>query len=252
MTGEEKQAGIFITKGMTLAVPPGSLKVTLDGGQPKATLQLHVRFDVTPTWLGIARRCLAEAYKHRTTRDLVWGDEDPTKKAEALEAEFEAALQCIVASVTSLEALFAIIRPLTEIPAEVSDRWKEKKPHRYIQVAEVLRYAFSLPQQGVNGLMANLKQIYQLRNKAVHPSGDIAEAMLHPELGVGVERRFALYRASNAEKVFDCCYRILWELAYHRQPTNEKISEYLLTLRERLDALFPEGHKFVIQVTPKA
>jgi hypothetical protein len=58
---------------------------------------------------------------------------------------------------------------------------------RYSQVAEVIRRAFNLKRNGVRLLLENLKKIYRLRDLAVHPSGKVQEALLHPELGVGVE-----------------------------------------------------------------
>jgi len=75
----------------------------------------------------------------------------------------------------------------------------------------------------------------------IHPARFEAP-ILHPELGVGVEWRFAYFCAQVAESVVHGATGILWELAHKGKPTDTKIQEYLATLRPRLAELFPNGH----------
>ena len=65
-------------------------------------------------------------------------------------------------------------------------------------MTEVLRRGFHLKPKGTKALRDNLKEIYRFRDMAVHPSGRIQAAMLHPDLDVGVEWRFVYFRAANA------------------------------------------------------
>jgi hypothetical protein len=117
-----------------------------------------------------------------------------------------------------------------------------KRTARYTQVTEVVRRAFQLRPKGTAALRQNLKEIYRLRDLAVHPSGKIEAPILHPELTVGVGWRFAYFRAHNAEIVVNAATWILWDLAHNGKPGDTKIREYLGSLRQRLAAAFPNGH----------
>ena len=64
----------------------------------------------------------------------------------------------------------------------------------------MLRRAFSLIPRDCVNLRKDLKEILSL-GLAVHPLGNVAAPVLHPELQVGVEWRFELFRADNAEAI---------------------------------------------------
>lgn len=71
--------GVFISRGMTLAIPPGGLTLSLsEAGEPTGNLTLHVRFDVCPSWLGLAIGHLREAQARQAERIEAWKTTDGT------------------------------------------------------------------------------------------------------------------------------------------------------------------------------
>jgi len=151
-----------------------------------------------------------------------------------LEREFESSMQAIMASAIAIDAFYAVLRNKAEIPEMLIKRWREKRTARYVQIAEVIRIAFGLKSQGIKVLRQNLKEIYRLRDLAVHPSGDIKAPILHPELDVGVEWRFAFFRHHNAELVVRTTARMLSELARSGKPKNQAVQQYADAVRVRL------------------
>ena len=151
-------------------------------------------------------------------------------------------MQAIMAAAIALDAFYSLMQTHVQLPPSLVTRWRTKRTARYSQVTEILRRAFHLKPEGTAVLRQNLKEIYRLRDLAVHPSGKIEAPILHPEINVGVEWRFAYFRAHNAELIVNAATRILWDLAHGGKPKDSKIQEYMAALRQRLAELFPTGH----------
>jgi hypothetical protein len=234
---------VFVSRGMTVAVPPGGLTFGIGAdGKPTANVTLHVRFDVCPTWVDLALRHLDDARAKRTIRERAWAEANNDDKAAALEREFEASMQAIMAAAIAIDAFYSLLQPHVRLPPSFLTRWRAGRTPRYSQVAEVLRRAFHLKPKGTAALRRDLREIYRLRDLAVHPSGTIEAPILHPEINVGVEWRFACFRAHNAELTVNAATWILWDLAHNGKPKDTKIQEYVGALRQRLTQLFPTGH----------
>lgn len=231
-------AGIFISRGMTVGIPPGGLILSVDEqGQLKSSLTLHVRFDVCPTWLELALRHLDESRTRQMERIEAWKSKDDNDKAMTLEKEFESSMQSIMCAAIALDAYYAIVSTMVEVPAATKTIWREKRTARYAQIVEVLRMAFTLKPKGFGALRQNLREIYRLRDLAVHPSGKIEAPILHPELNVGVEWRFAWFRYENALIVVRETVRMLFELSTSAKPKNEEIGKYAASLASRIRPL---------------
>lgn len=236
-------AGIFISRGITVTAPAGGLTISIgDDGNVTGNLTLHVRFDVCPTWTELSLRHLQEAKAKRVDREAAWAGTDEEQKAATLEREFEASMQAIMAAAIAVDAFYSLIQTHVVLPPSLLGQWRTKRTSRYRQVTEVLRRAFHLRPKGTAALRQNLKEIYRLRDLAVHPSGKIEAPILHPELNVGVEWRFAYFRAHNAELIVNAATWILWDLAHGGKPKDSTIREYMAGLRQRLTELFPRGH----------
>lgn len=246
-------AGIFISRGMTVAIPAGGLTIGIgNDGKATSSLTLHVRFDVCPTWIELALRHLADANEKRIARAAAWTGTNEELKAVTLEREFEASMQAIMAAAISIDAFYSLIQPQVQLPPSLVEGWRTKRTARYSQVTEVIRRAFGLKSKGTAALRQNLKEIFRLRDLAVHPSGKIEAPILHPEIEVGVEWRFAMFRAYNAELAVNAATGMLWNLAHNGKPKDSKIVEYMNTLRQRLAELFPSGHPIVATRVPEA
>lgn len=240
-------SGIFISRGMTVAIPAGGLTISFDehGNVATPSVTLHVHFDVCPTWCQLALRHLAEAKSRRDARIAAWAGTDENHKAESLEREFEASMQATMAAAIALDAFYAVVQPYVQLPPALVTQWRTKRTARYSQVTEVLRRSFHLKPKGTKILRENLKEIYRFRDLAVHPSGEIQAPLLHPELNVGVEWRFAYFRAANAEGLVNAATAIIWDLANNGKPTEQQIIKHMKGLRERMTELFPSGHPLV-------
>lgn len=237
----ESMPGIFVSRGMQLVIPSFSIRIGDDGQLEGDPITFHVRFDVCPTWIQVAKRHLDDAQLARARRDVAWSGSDEDAKAKSFEAEFEASMQAIMAAAISWDAIYAILREHVTIPPDMSEKWRHGRTARYTQVAEIVRRAFALKPKGASLLRVNLKALYSLRDMAVHPSGKIAAPLLHPELNVGVEWRFAYFRARNAEVAVLGAAGMLWDLAANGRSKDAKITEYQRTLLTRLQEIFPEG-----------
>ncbi len=235
--------GIFVSRGMTVAIPPGGLTIGIGiDGTPTASLIAHVRFDLCPTWVELALRHLDDAKAKRIARKEAWAGIDEEQKAATLEREFETSMQAIMATAIAIDAFYSLIQTRIQLPPGLVAQWRTQRTSRYRQVTEVLRRAFTLKPKETAALGGTLKEIYRWRDLAVHPSGKIEAPIFHPELNVGVEWRFACFRAHNAELLVNEATWILWELAHQGKPKDSKIQDQMAFLRQRLAELFPTGH----------
>jgi hypothetical protein len=232
--------GVFISRGMTLGVPAGRLVLSLDQyGKLGGSLAPHVHFDVCPTWLGLALDHLERAKVCQAERTLAWGGADENAKNVTLEREFEASMQAIMSAAIAWEAFFSIIKTKTKtkVSEEHSRECKKRRTPRYAQIAGVLRCAFGLQQGSFDDLQQSLKRTFTLRNQAVHPTGDIAEPVFHPELNVGVEWRFERFRYANASLVASETVKLMCELVTSAKPQNAEARKYAQVLQPALAAL---------------
>lgn len=90
-------AGVFITRGMTVTIPAGGLRIS-SGEAAEPTVTLHVHFDVCPTWCELAMRHLEAAKAAAEARKIAWQTAEDTPvansaKAITLEKEFETSMQ---------------------------------------------------------------------------------------------------------------------------------------------------------------
>lgn len=232
-------AGIFITHGMTVAIPEGGLAIRIDSDDKStANLKVYVRYDVCPTWCELALRHLVEARSRRDDRIAAWTGAYDDHKARCLEREFEASMQAIMAAAIALDAFYSMIQTHVQLPPLLAQQWRNKRTARYSQITEVLRRGFHLKPNETAVLRRNLKEIYRLRDLAVPPSGKIQATLLHPEIDLGVEWRFTHFRAQNAELIVHATTEMLWELASNGKPTNNNIKEYMVILRRQLAVVF--------------
>jgi hypothetical protein len=233
--------GVFITKGMTVGVPPGGLSISIDeNGNSNAALALHVHFDVCPTWLRLAFQQAREAKKSQHVRQTVWSGSDEEAKASALEQEFEASMQSVVAVAVAFDALYALLRPHTKIEASSPQEGKKSRSPRYAKVSETLRQACGVSQEKGIQLRKELRQIFSLRDRAVHPEAQVTEPVLHPELNVGVEWRFALFRAQNAEIIIRSAVGIIRHLASCAENAQAPVRKIMNILNGNVDLLLKE------------
>ena len=228
----------FVPRAIPVAIPDGGLDISIDENRkPASSLAHHVHFDACPIWLQLAIRHLSDAQVAQVSRVAAWKGADEDAKAAALEWEFEASLQAIMASALALDAFCAVVQTKVQLPQSLSDEWRENRTPHDVQVSEVLRRAFSLAARDASSLRQNLGEIFRFRDLAVDPSGKGDARILHPELRVGVEWRFAYFRCENALRIVRATLRLIWELVASGKPKEVDVQKYIDALRPKIELL---------------
>lgn len=230
--------GVSIYREMTAGMPADALPNSLDESTtPASDLSAHVHFDVCSTWLELAVRHLSDAQVAQAARITAWKGADENAKAGALQWEFEASIQAIMAAGIAIDALYAAVRPNVKLPQLLVEKWREKRTPRYVMISEVLGRALSLQPQAAHALHQNLGEISRFRDLAVDPSGKTDAPVLHPELGVGVEWRFAYFRCDNALLIVRATLHLIRELLTFGKPQDAEVQAYVDALRLRVEPL---------------
>ncbi len=194
-------AGFRVTQGVALRIPAGALKISIDAaGYPSVELNaMHLRLDTSIHWLEIALDHLNEAGS--THGKMLESKEKGEDFGLLLQPVFKSSMQAIVASATFFEALYAASRECMP-PARLAPRASNGSgAKRSALVTEQLKRAFGLKNAKAGDLASVLSEVYRFRDEAVHPSSSFGPAVLHPELGVLVERRLAMYTYANARLI---------------------------------------------------
>jgi hypothetical protein len=180
--------GVLITRGMSLRIPAGGLTIGLgEPGQPEMSVVLHVSLDVYPHWLEIALSHLEAAEIARNEALAAWRGGDQERKVRALEAEFTASMQCVVAAAIAVDSFYARVKRHISLPDAVVSAWRTNRTARYRQIAEVLRRAFLIGPRTVAQVRRHLKELFKWRDWSVHPSAEFDKPLWHQDLQVGTE-----------------------------------------------------------------
>ena len=191
--GAPKSCGLLITDGTSLRVR-GIRLSELPIPQPT----FEVSIDMCPHWIGIAVSHLHEARAHHETVIANLNPRRSALLAVALEQEFRSAMQAIVAAAVGIDALYASIRQVFELPPELPKTWRKNRTPRYAQVAETFRRAFSLNETGGNNLRSGVKEIYRFRDYAVHPPAKFSTPEYRQDIERATEWRFVAFSYGNA------------------------------------------------------
>jgi hypothetical protein len=225
-------------RAVTVAIPDDALAAAIGhDAEPASSPTSQVHFDVCPTWLELAIRHLSDAQVAQGARIETWKDADEHSKTGALEWEFGASMQAIMASAIAVDAFYAAVQSRVHLPQALIDEWRDKPAPRYLQISELLGTAFSLEPRKVSSLRQALAEIFRFRDLAVDPSSKMDTQILHPELGVGVEWRFAYFRCENALLIVKATLRLIAELTIAGQPKDAGLQQYLDALRSSVEPL---------------
>jgi hypothetical protein len=225
--------GIHVSRGVTVQIPAGALVIKLDpSGNPTPELNaIHVQLNTCTDWLEIAMDHLA-ASEHAHA-ELLKTHGSGANIGDLLQPEFKAAMQAIVAAATFFEALYAATRERLPAALNAPRPQGRKQSSRSAMVTEQLKRAFHVKNRGVKNLRTVLKDVYHYRDEAVHPSAAFGPPVLHPDLGVGVERRFVMYRYENARQLVRAALAFCKLLASQDMSASPKgmqdLASYLLT-----------------------
>lgn len=194
---------------MKVGILPGDLTLSVsESGETNANAILSTAYNVLPLWLRIARDALLQA---KTASDAIstnWGVSDG-QNHKLLAAELTPSLQVFVASGIALDALYDQFRPYAKLEPTLVQKWRSNKTSRATQIAEVLRRVFKYKKDLHAQIKKNIAAIIQARDQAVHPSLELKNTCNRPDIPVGVDWKFAMYRYPNSEKCFKSMIELL-------------------------------------------
>lgn len=232
-------SGIFIARGMTLALTNFSIRFSKDG-KIDSTMEPKVGFDACIPWLEIAIEHLVTARTLTSNSAETWNGTDENAKGELLRHEFLTSMQTIVAAAIAIDAFYSKVDQCLDKKKQSNQKSRRKKLRRaarYATVSETIKVAFGLKPPGASELRKIIKQIFLFRDRAVHPSGALSDPILHPDMKVGVESRFVAFRYENARNIVKATIEMVTQLTNKRNSDNKKLHDYCVYLQKELATL---------------
>ena len=136
--------------------------------------------------------------------------------AHALEREFRAGMQAVVAAATAIDAFYASVKLRIELPAELTTAWRRNGTARPTQVDEVLRRAFLFGAAHQRDLPITTGEIDKLRDRAVHLTAEATRPVLHPVINRLTEWRFDAFSFPIASQIVSGAMAVIVEALERR------------------------------------
>lgn len=225
--------GVLIFEGMKVGVLPGDLTIEVtESGAVNSKLILSTAYNVLPIWLRIANDQLLHAKQTSEEVKARWGSNDEANR-ELLVAELEPSLQVFVACGIALDALYDQLRPFSKLSQDDIQKWKENGTGRNKQIAEVIRRVYRLGTEETWQFKQNISEILKYRDMAVHPSLELKQTCVRPDIPVGVDWKFSAYKHSNAAKCFKATMEMLIYI-YNRKSGINDVDQQMENVMEAL------------------
>ncbi len=213
--------GVLIFEGMKVGVLDGDFTIGMDEtGNLKSNLILSTSYNMLPVWLRIAYENIKISNEAKKNIKDNW-DENTASQKELLIKELTPSIQVFVSCGIVLDSLYDQLRPYSNISREDIDKWKEKRTKRSSQICEIIKRVYKLNNTTFKAYRENVKSIIDFRDKAVHPDNSIKQACTRPDIPVGVDWRFSVYRYDNAI----ICYQRTMEMILHLYEKKSGISQ---------------------------
>jgi hypothetical protein len=117
-----------------------------------------------------------------------------------MDDELQDAMQAICSVAFAVDALYGSLLERIVVPQHLQATWKRQRTSRHARILELIRLSSVLRNDQVGSLKRVLSSIFRLRGYAVHPPAEFRDPVLHPDLNVGINRRFTEFSSANAER----------------------------------------------------
>jgi hypothetical protein len=201
----------MINRGTTFGVSNFRLTIGPDGVVASDTT-FTLSLDLTPYWLEIAVTQARHAIAHHADLLKAFQAEDQAAIDKAMEAECKVSMQTFAAAAIALDAFYARVKKDMLISDELVALWRANRTARYKQIAEVFRRAFKVGPRSAVLLRKQIREIFDWRDRTVHPPSSASQPVLYDELAVGTEWRFVAFRAFNARLIAGAALSIVAQL----------------------------------------
>lgn len=190
---------VLVFEGMKLGVLENDFTITVDeDGGLSSKLVLSTSYNVIPLWLRLAQENCSEAKAKHEEITTDWPNDEEGQKLLLL-SELRSSMLAIVACAISIDALYELVKRFAKLDEATLKGWQKGKKSRSHQIVEVFRRVFSLDKHEAKRCKKVVKDILDLRDRAVHPSHRLERSVQRTDIDLGVDWRFAAYRYSNCE-----------------------------------------------------
>ena len=156
--------------------------------------QALVRLDLWPTWLEIG---CAHAKAARTAGERLRPDLPDADKYEVLTEELQAGLVALTAFAFAFDGFYDTVKAeMGPHPDQLT--WKKKRTARDAQVTETLRYRLKLGPKFSEHLRMLIKQLFEFRDHAVHPTSKFVDPSYRPQIDSGVHPHLITFSGPHA------------------------------------------------------
>lgn len=222
---EDEFRGVHFVEQGSLRIPQLTLRVD-DSVAAIDPIQVEIRTDIWQHWMALAVRHAAEARGARATNLGI----DAVDFNEALVAEPQESLIAVSAAAFALEAFRESVLhhvPSARIAADSADG----------RIHQSLIHAFVFPQAAAKAWRQDLKQVFRLRDSAVHPSAAFATPGLHSAYPVAMDSKYLKYSCENGTTVARMAWRLIQHCLRNPRATHAELSAWC---EGALDYLPPE------------
>jgi hypothetical protein len=204
LLGGHRGTGVFVTGG-DFRIRNLSITLGPDGVETPRPVTVELRTDTFGHWLAVAHDAVSRSQVAREL-GIEAGPDDAF--LAAIESEFRASLIGVSAAAFALDAFYASVihkAPETRIKAR----------RRAATLSETFKRAFALTHANAAAMHQPMRDVFRFRRQAVHPPEEFEPPVAHPVFGVGMERRFVIFRTENALLATTFAHRLIW-LCLHR------------------------------------
>jgi hypothetical protein len=169
----------------------------------------------------------------------------------AMEAECKASMQAIAAAGIALDAFYASVKDRIQIPEALTLRWRANRTARYKQIGEVFRQAFNIGPRSAVLVRSTMREVFDFRDKSVHPPAVASRPVLYEELSVGTEWRFVTFRAHNARLATAAALSVVAQLLARPRTTHPSLVEFCGPALKNVQPTMDEWEKEYGQLYPR-
>jgi hypothetical protein len=228
--------GVLVFEGMTVGFLPGDLVISLEESGPVSSKAiLSTAYNVLPIWLRIANDQLLHAKQVSEAVAARWEANDEINR-ELLVAELEPSLLVFVACGIAMDALYDQLRPFAQLSETDIQAWKRNRTARERQILEVIRRVYRLGNEVTAQFGQNITEVLKFRDMAVHPSLELKQSCIRPDVPVGVDWKFAAYKYVNAAKCFEVTMKMILHL-YERKSGSKECDQQMENIVKALEQL---------------
>lgn len=215
--------GVTVAAWSQLRIPAGGLTIDLESGDIGPVL-VELRTDLWPYWLEAARSARHTAVMEREGNPGPSGS-DGNAFGSALQRELTAGMTAICACAFVFEGFRnSVVHQVSSaaVPAKSTAG----------RVHQTLVRAFDLTNEQSAELRRALRDLFRLRNEAVHPSSDFAPPLGHPVFGTGMDRRFVEFSTEQADQIVQFTEGALGFLLHRPRARHADLIAWCTTMKE--------------------